>query len=447
MALFGIVLAVFSLLFPATAAAQEEREPKVLVYGAQDRPVAGSTWVLTLLVDHSEPNEVDVRAPHFTGSLIMDQLIKGPRHRNPDTGQTFTSLPRPVTTWSESGGFQTEEVVYERWTAMEYRFTLSGPGTIYFDSFTITTPYGQARTAPFSLQVQRSPSASAVQRFQLVWEGAPSGLKIGESAVFSLRVRNWNSAMPLPESAAFAPSLPQGHILESLPVSMEEKSEGMALRLRLIPVEAIPFTVEKRQFSHNSLVFEIPLLNIPVTAVKTDSALPVRPERTEADRPLEKSSPSFPPLETAANARLYKQYQAECETIYGTAKNLWERGYRANALATLRQNERDHPAGTLFAAIRREAEAALGFAATNDEKKQLPFLRGKSHSAVLKETEIRHIPDPAGEVTGRFREGQPVIITITGGTVSKQREVMMRVIANDSSGTGGWVPAENIIFY
>ena len=392
--------------------AEQEAGPHILVHTSPERPVAGSAWTLTLLINHSEPNEVEVLAPHFTGALLLEQVIKSPRSISTGTA-AHLSPPEAV----------------ERWTAMEYRFALSSPGTVNFDAFTVITPQGQASTAPFNLSVQRRHNAAEIQNYRFVWEG-PAELKTGESAVLTLR-----SVSPGFADSHFADGLflpPPGNILESIPLTPGEQSAGCALKLRLIPLEAQVFTLAKRQFSRSGAVYEIPALRIPVSQAEAAHG-------RNSELPTEKIAGQFPRIDDAVSEQpqLYQKHRMECDAVYAAAHHEWaESG--AGALAMLRQHERDHPAGAFFAVIRRGAERAMGFTATNDEKKT--FFRGK-RSAVARETTVRRIPDRAGEETARFREGQPVLLN------GKPQKAWLQVIANDDNGASGWVPEENIIMY
>jgi hypothetical protein len=452
----------FAALLFMTAAlfAQRETGPRILVRREPERPIAGTTWTLTLLIAHDEPGEVDVLAPHFTGSLLLEQVVKSPRFLNSATGQF--SVNNPVKADVENN--TAPPAVFERWTAMEYRFVLNNPGTISFDAFTVITPYGQIKTDPFVLNVQRPQNTAETRSYRLAWEGIPSNLKIGENAVFALRINDWNTADLPPEEKLFLPPVPPGYILESLPVRPEEKSNGIAIRLRLIPLETGSFALERRWFSYGGNNFEIPALRIPVIArtaseVASSRAAAVRIQAQKGRTAGENNSvPPFPSLETAQkdNPRLYQKYQAKCDIVYRTAQDLWENGYFAGALAMLRQNERDHPAGAFFAVIRRGAEQTLGFTGSFDEKRRGPwglksplsFLGGNSRSAVLRETAVRRIPDTAGEEIARFREGQPVILDEkTYPQTQKQRKTWLRIMVNDDNETSGWVPEENIIIY
>ena len=425
------------LLSAAILSAQDANQDRVVIRSEPSLPAAGSTWTLTLLVAHGEPNEVEVLAPHFSDEIFLVQLTKGPRLRNSSTGQTYTSYPQQL-----PGEAPWEPATFERWTAIEYRFTLSRPGVVSFNAFTVITPRWQAITDPFSLRVQRPTDTAETRHYQVAWEQLPRGLQTGESAIFGLRVSRWNTTAVLPEAHLFMPPVPQGCILESLPVSAEERYQGLALRLRVIALEAVPFVLERRLVSHNGSVFEIPALRIPVSpAERVTPNISDRPDETAQAE----STPLFPPLETLAlgNPRLYQKHRAECEAVYRTAKDLWERGNRTEALVILRQNERDHRAGGAFIVIRREAERALGLVATNNEKRRhlLSFLGGQARAALTRETAVRRIPDQAGEMVGNFSEGQPVLV-LPGRSTS-----WLRVTANDSGGVSGWVPEERIIFY
>jgi hypothetical protein len=228
--------------------AQEPGMPRVLILKAPDRPVEGSTLTLTMLVDHGNPDEVNVMAPPFTDGLFLDYMLKGPRLANPAEDDNLTL-----------------------WTAIEFRFALTGHGTIEFEPFTIITPHGQTQTYPFNIVVQRAPGAAGIgetTRFRLSWENVPTGLKIGENAVISLRVNGWKNTFVRPESGLFLPPVPPGHIIESLPLSEKEKQGGIALKLRIIPLENGLLTLGNRRLTIENAIYEVPGLRIQVSRDK-----------------------------------------------------------------------------------------------------------------------------------------------------------------------------------
>jgi len=235
------------LLLPSFVCAQEYGKPRFLIQTAPDRPVEGSAWTLTLLVEHDNPDEINVLAPPFTDGILLDFMLKGPRLVNADL---------------------------ERWTALEFRFTLIGSGTITFEPFTIMTPKGRIQTEPFDIVVSKQPGAGIGETalFRLSWENAPANLKVGENAVVSLRVNGWKNGMMLPDSGLFLPPVPMGHIVESLPLSENEKSTGIALKLRIIPLQTGVLTIQNRRLTIGNSIYEVPVLRIQVSrAQKTES--------------------------------------------------------------------------------------------------------------------------------------------------------------------------------
>jgi hypothetical protein len=234
---------LFLSLLPATIL--HAQEPRILIQIAPDLPVEGSPLTLTLLVDHGNPDEVNVLAPPFTDGILLDFMLKGPRLVNMDS---------------------------ERWTAIEFRFTLTGNGIITFEPFTIMTPKSRIQTDPFDIVVQKSASNSETTLFRLSWENVPANLKIGENAIVSLRVNGWKNTITLPESGLFLPPVPMGHIVESLPLSEKEKSEGIALKIRIIPLQTGVLTIANRRLTTGNTIYEMPVLRIPVNrAARTES--------------------------------------------------------------------------------------------------------------------------------------------------------------------------------
>jgi len=238
------------LIFSLLSAALHAQQPRVITMTAPDHPVEGSMLTLTLLVEHSEPDEVNVVPPRFTNDILLDFILKGPRVVIPDA---------------------------DRWTAIEFCFTTTGSGTITFEPFTIITPQGQKQTAPFNIIVQKPGGVDSKNNgietmfFRLSWENVPANLKVGENAIISLRVNGWKNNSVLPESGSFLPPVPMGHIVESLPISENEKTRGIVLKLRIIPLQTGVLTMQNRRLTIENAIYEVPVLRIPVSsAVKTE---------------------------------------------------------------------------------------------------------------------------------------------------------------------------------
>jgi hypothetical protein len=194
------------------------------------------------------------------------------------------------------------------------------------------------------------------------------------------------------------------------------------------------------------VAFEIPSLRITVSqSQRSPTAQPVSNGATQKENTVA----PFPLFEAAATeySNIIGKHKTECEAVYADAKKLWGNSRYAEALAMLRKNERDHPAGKVFAVIRRGAEQALGFLGTDDERRDIIMkiwlFTGRYRCGVLKETTIRRIPDQAGEEITRFREGQPVLVLQSGTKNSK----WLQIITADNNKTSGWIPEDKIIFY
>jgi hypothetical protein len=325
------------------------------------------------------------------------------------------------------------------------------------------------------------------------------------------------------------PPVPAGVILEPEAPSPAERGEGLLLRLRVIPLNVSVFSLPARTLTRGNAVFEIPALRVPVLAAPAypPEAAPaggiasneeasgvIAPNDAAPDSGAAPGSASasdtgaapaavpFPPL-ALPRIPLPKSLAASCETLYAEAKNLWDRAYCAEALAELRRNERDHAAGPLFGALRREAERSLGLSHTAGEKwrpgKPLlgfclaffllalftaavsggrkrrlvfsalflsaaliflytfleRFMPWRPPGVLVRETVVRRIPDPEGAVIARFPEGLPVRIGPGGrgggeAGGAKDRAAAWVWAEDFRKGTGvseGWIPAEKLVFY
>jgi hypothetical protein len=463
---------MFLLRITTAAGAQETGGPRVVVRTSPELPAAGSTWTLLLLVEYPVPEDVSVQAPAFGESLLPDRL-----HQGPYTSGPLASPARP-------------------WTSIEYRFLLTGPGIISLEPFIISTPLGQSRTAPLVINAQGPRQEAAPPRFRLVWDGVPPGLSTGESAEFNLRLNGGTA--PLPEPELFIPPVPAGFILEPARLSAEDRSAGVALRLRIIPLNAEVLFLPGKTVSFENAVFEIPPLSVPVLPgpggfTPDDEAGPadgIEEAAGSGDIPF----PEFEPL-VQDHPFMFKWFRKSFEMSYNTAAEFWDQGYRAEALAELRRNERDHPAGFLFRPLREAAEFRLALDNTAGEKPRYRYmlfffactglalitalaglglaplgkkvlrrwavllaaagllclgrfalgerLPGRSRQAVLKETAVRRIPDPAGEIIARWGEGQPARLPPGSGKTGS----WLLISTPGENGSAGWVWEEKIILY
>jgi hypothetical protein len=512
----GLLAAVFLAILAPLLWAQEgeegprveEQGPRVLVRTNPERPAAGSVWVLSLLIEHPVPEEVTVFAPPFTGAFFLDQFVKTARAAEPPQSQSPSDSPEA-----------------EIRTLAEYRFIMNSPGTFTLDSFTVVSPLGKTQTVPLSVSVRNAGTELLRPRFS--WN-APQRIRAGEASVLELRISGWDSSRSLPGPSVFMPPVPEGVILE--PEEGSAPNAAAVLRLKLIPLNVSAFILPARIIAFENAVLEIPGLRIPVDPAQPGSgvlsALTAPPTSAASTAPLGTAAPSalgtgappvsaerppkppFPQIENVmpSSPFLTGSLRRSREEVYRQAKNLWDRGYPAEALAEIRRNERDSLAGPFLIPLRKAAEKSLGLVDTGSEKwrpgkilfgtfaaclvlalalvlwsfffaspgglKKIPallilvfllaggfclygFLQGKgslpgqARFAVVRETGIRKVPDSAGSVIAQFSEAQPVRVPRTGITAQAGNAdwVWAEAFQEESSAFAGWIPGENVIFY
>jgi hypothetical protein len=488
-------------LLPLFAEGLSGEELRVLVQTAPALPQAGSIWTLTLLIDHPFPDEVSVLAPPFTGAFFLDQTLKGSRILNARGEEALQ-----------------DSSMLRHWTAAEYRFVLNSPGGHRLDPFTVICPRGTVTTPPLDLVAQNPPSGAGLARPPLFWE-KPAALAAGEAAILELRTTARLAALP-PEEA-FLPQAPRGFLLEQEPLPESLRETGILLRLRLVPLDGSVFSIPGRSISGANAIFEIPALrmgtsapsaalpakNIPLSAMRGRDGSPPSPLGAidlspPRGAPLDSapsnggaiSFPDFNPGQFPGSAFFAASWKEAC----ARAKDLWDRGSRAGALAELRRYERDSSAGPLAAPLRREAEQRLGITAPDERWRPgalisacaclgpglLLFFAGrkkirrlcslfafaaalvflylflessmpwKPRSAVLQETVLRRVPDAAGAGIARLAGGTPARLGreyFAGepGAAAPDGEnwVWAEVLGEDSTIRAGWIPAGKAVFY
>ena len=476
--IFYITLAVFFLISILNLHAQEdadaeeiEEDPRPQIFTSVDpqTPVTGRPLTISLIIDHPVPEEVTVIAPPFSGSLTLDRIVKNPRVT--DT-QVFTLV--------------------------EYRLIPSRSGRIVLESFTVVCPSGIAESGSFVLNILGEGEEPLLINPRLAWE-APRQTAAGDRVTLVLRASGWNSLSPEPEF--FMPPVPHGVILAHLPLTEQERAGGIVVKLTLIPLSAGNFRLNERTVRHENVEFAIPALNIQITGFSAVQPLLLEDDSRGGEN-IGIIAVSFPEFILTASAKsgIREAQLLQCRDIYNAAKELWDSGFFAKALAELRRGERDHPSGHLLHPIRRQAEENLGVFHTENENRQrrkvifvffsfilffviiAPFIclflikkkntprrkaillcaiafsavfsfffyrmaysmlayRGRGNLfGVTKETPVRRMAGIEGEGVFHFREGQPVVILLYSGS-------WVYVRANDASGFSGWIPAEEVEFY
>jgi len=488
---FCLTLTFFLLILNAAAA---QNKPVVIVETSPKTPIVGQRWVLSLLVDHGVPGEVNVSWPPFAFSRGE---INGDSTGGAITADGYTIAPR----------FSGTRVQ----TAIEYRFIASAAGVVVIQPLKVTTPAGSVETEPVTLQILASAAEQKTTVLKTYWEGAPAQMAAGANAVFALRASGeitpaFTNAASLPPQEFFMTEAPQGAILESLPLSAAERENGLALRLNLVPLTG-DFRLSARTLQHEKTIFEIPPLHIRISgraapassANSTSGALQSSGQDTALSTSVE-NTPQFPAFDFSVfdKSLFHKDRKSRLEEICGAARDLWTNGQIVQSLAELRHNERDHPQGAYLSQIRRSAEESLGFFDTKDESRWqrnlilglsffifflvivIPFVclllvknsprrrsalicavviavlsslylynfvdhRGifsghNSRFGITGLAAVRRTADTDGEQLFSFKEGQPVEILL-------KSELWLFVRTNDAAGITGWIPAEDVTYY
>ncbi|GHV55397.1 hypothetical protein AGMMS49579_18150 [Spirochaetia bacterium] len=466
-----IFLMIFGLfLFGPLLSAQDFSSPRVLVQSSPESPTEGSSWTITILVDHPLPLEVQVRLPPLPPELSLERMSSEPR-----------LIQKPA---GEAEGVAATLGIDERWTAVEYQFSLLGAGQVVLEPFEVTLPDGHILTAPITLTVQGIP----VTEFspQPGWKNPPSVLRVGEAAELILTLSGWESQRALPESRLFLPKTPPGAIFEQAPIIEGDREQGILLRINVIPLGEGFFVLPQTLVAFEEFTLNVPALRIPVTAAALNPVSAVISATPASAAGVAAIVIPFPDIQPKAFREIRERAEA-----------LWNDGRRAEALAELRRNERDHFAGPALVPLRREAEQVLGLDQAQENEKWRPrvflgagfllslgllilsgiiiniprtvtiafsrgyksiliilfvimgvclyglgdsarrLLPGSAQYALVRETEARRVPEPDGAVNVRFKEGERA--RVSSGHLNW---------AYAESGTGaGWVRIRDIIFY
>jgi hypothetical protein len=289
---------------------------------------------------------------------------------------------------------------------LEYYFFLNAAGSVSLRPFELSVPLPQAPALPDTPEdpektgdggnggnmgeagrirflspavrfLVRAPGEAGAVRSsrtspRLSWKETPALLRSGEEAEFTLVHQGWDPRLPLPSPQSLMPRTPVGAILEASPPREDDEAAGILLRLRLIPLEEGRLNIPGFSVSAGDYSLDIPALSVPVSGGSRDRSSPGPASASSGSSREGVSLSPEPPArehlpfpETALNPLL--PFRARCGSIRDTARALWDRGLRAEALAELRRNERDYAGGPALIPLRREAEKSLGLFGNGDE--------------------------------------------------------------------------------
>ncbi|MDR0997762.1 MAG: hypothetical protein LBL70_01735 [Treponema sp.] len=313
-------------------------------------PEAHTEWVVSLLVNHPNPQDVSVAIPPLPPFLALDRMRTVARQVGQNTADRH-----------EAG---------ERWTAVDLFFVSNRGGPISFAPFEVRIPGRLGYSPPVSIVILGD-SGEAVP-LRAAWDPFPATLRTGEGAEVRLRLFTGTEGPSL--ALSYRLEAPVNAIVEALGV--EEKPPGeLILRFRIIPLDGTVVSLKSAplKYGNASLIVPgrdfrvLPLSPAPPEA-ETSAGISAGAETNGAGDALNPGEvPAFP-AEPADSRGVFPFFRSAYERALGEARGYWDSGWYAEALVILRQNERDLAAGPALAPLRRAAETALGIGVTGDEK-------------------------------------------------------------------------------
>jgi hypothetical protein len=311
----------------------------VKLESAPERPVLGGSWRVSILVDHPIPDEVTVIPPDLPPSLSFAQSRKETRF---------------VRTSPEEG---------TRWTLVEFLFVPQSPGDIVLEPFEALVGGSRVLTPAARTTVRAGEGEEYHPR--LAWDAPPRVLAIGEAAELTLRVLDGDPQRPL-RRLPLSVGVPAEALLEEIPLTGEESDQGLALRLRIIPLEGSRVSLGPFAIRFETLTLEAPAISIalapplvPAPLQAAAGALPVEAGDAAFDGP----PPAFPDIREEP----FPLFRSSFHKTLDKARDYWRQVRYAEALGELRRGERDLLSGPALVSTRRAAEEILGLPLTEDE--------------------------------------------------------------------------------
>jgi hypothetical protein len=347
-----LLVTLFFLPFPGLGGQEaQEGAPGIAVTleSSPERPILGGSWRISILVDHPLPEEVTVIPPELPASLTFAQSRKETRF---------------VRTSPEQG---------TRWTAVEFLFVPQRTGAIVLEPFEALVGDSRALTPEARTTVIAGEGEGEGEEYhpRLAWDAPPSLLGLGEAAELSLRVLDGNPLKPL-RRLPLRINAPVEALLEEIPLTGEERDRGLALRLRVTPLEGSRVSLGPFPVPFETLTLEAPALSLalspppavraPVEAGAEGGALPVGAGAASEAPP--QAAPAFPEV----RGEPFPLFRNSYREALGKAQDYWRQARYAEALGELRRGERDLLSGPALVSTRRAAERLLGLPLTEDEQ-------------------------------------------------------------------------------
>jgi hypothetical protein len=348
--IFGLPALLFFLPLPVLGGQDLQDgagEIAVTLESSPERPILGGSWRISILVDHPVPEEVTVIPPELPSSLTFAQSRKETRF---------------VRTSAEQG---------TRWTLAEFLFVPHRTGEIVLEPFEALVGDSRALTPAARTTVIAREGEREEYHPRLVWDAPRAPLRIGEAAELSLRVLDRDPLKPL-RRLPLSVTVPVEALLEEIPLTEEELDQGLALRLRLIPLEGTRVSLGPFPLRFETLTLEAPVISMalapPRQAVPPPAPTGTDPGAVTAEPGAFDGPALSPPAFPEVRGEPFPLFRNAYRETLDKARDYWRRGLYAEALGELRRGERDLLSGPALASTRRAAELLLGLSLTEDEK-------------------------------------------------------------------------------
>jgi len=332
-------------------------------------PMVNNSWIIAVLVNHPNPQDVNVKPPRFPSALVLERVRT-----------------------------ETRSIQGERWTRVEFLFTPQREGTFTLEPFAVTV---QGRLAESNeLSVRFREEERTVRRYEprFRWTAPLSPLKAGEGGELFLDLTNWDPSRN-PPRGFLQGRAPRNAILEE--AFPEEQGEGsFRYAIHIIPLEGRETVLEPVSFQAEGFSLSIPGITLPVLPAAMEPVQSSQPEsfdlsagsasgenfeeqiETGEIREMVLNIPfpgDFMTAEGIENGSAFLNenpetvfpfFGNEYRRIITKVRDLWENDRRAEALAEIRRNERDSLQGRFLIPLRREMERVLGIDFTENERWQ-----------------------------------------------------------------------------
>jgi len=343
----GLLIIFFLLFFPVFGDETPEEDGEEIlelrIETAPANPVINNPWSIFVLVNHPRPDEVDIEVPRFPASLVLERV------------RTDTRIIQREKALSESGGAQTE-----RWTRVEFLFTPLRTGTITLEPFEVKAAARRALSGRVSVNFRGVVARRYEPRFR--WVSPAVSFRPGEKRELTLELVNWDPAVKNPGNL-FQGNVPLNVILEEKP-PLKTQDGGFRYVIGIIPLSESPVILEPFSFLYETYYLTVPGITVPVLPAR--QKVSAGSEKNEALlNDAQDAALPFPFPPEAEN--VFFLFRGEYKQVSARVQSLWAENHVAEALAEIRKNERDSPAGPFLAPLRREMEHALGLDFTENE--------------------------------------------------------------------------------